>query len=146
MTQPRRSLGVLLVVVFASGVLGCGASTPTAPSPSLTGTWSGPMTGDASGTGTARLQLVQTGSGVSGTFTTTMPDPKRSRSGSVGGTALGSTLTITLMPTVPELCVSTTLSGTLTATLTVAADRVAGSYSGFTCGGAVGGMMDLQRE
>jgi hypothetical protein len=124
----------------------CGSNVAT-PSGSLSGAWSGPIAGDASAIGTARLLLTQTGSGIAGSFTTTYPDARQNRSGTAGGTVVSNVVTMALTPSGPLQCAGgITLSGTLSATLTLVADRLTGTYSGLTCGGAVGGTVDLGRE
>jgi hypothetical protein len=146
MTNPYRWTRQLMVATAIVGVAACGSDV-SSPSGSLTGAWSGPITGEASVTGSARVVLTQTGSGVAGTFTTAYADATLDRSGSTGGTLVSNVLTMTLTPGTPLACGGgVTLSGTLSATLTVAADRLTGSYSGLTCGGATGGTLDLRRE
>lgn len=137
-------------VICAIAILalaGCEKSSPTEPSGSLAGNWSGPMAGTTAGDATAQIALTQTGAGVTGTYTLAYTDASKNQSGVAGGTLAGTTLALTLTPAQPLACGSVTLSGTMSATLTMSApDRLEGSYAAFVCGGAIGGSIALQRQ
>ncbi|HWB30830.1 MAG TPA: hypothetical protein VG736_10025 [Vicinamibacterales bacterium] len=137
-------------VICAIAILalaGCEKSSPTDPSGTLAGNWSGPIAGTAAGDATAQIALTQTGAGVTGTYTLAYTDASKNQSGVAGGTLAGTTLALTLTPAQPLVCGSATLSGTMSATLTMSApDRLEGSYAAFVCGGAIGGSIALQRR
>jgi hypothetical protein len=137
-------------VICAIAILalaGCEKSSPTDPSGTLAGNWSGPIAGTAAGDATAQIALTQTGAGVTGTYTLAYTDASKNQSGVAGGTLAGTTLALTLTPAQPLVCGSATLSGTMSATLTLSApDRLEGSYAAFVCGGAIGGSIALQRQ
>jgi len=139
----HRVIGFLVCCAW----LLCGACSPQPSSPSgaLDGTWAGTMTGDGSEAGGVTLVLAQTGAGVSGTFVMTRPSAP-DRTGVVTGTLAAPVVLLTFASPAPLVCSPTvTLSGTLSATMTLNGSRMTGTYSAFTCGGAVGGTIDLTR-
>lgn len=140
-------LGRILVCCAWLASFSACSSGPAAPSGALDGTWSGTLSDSAAGAGTAKLVLTQMSAGVSGTFAVTFPDATQNRVGTVGGTMAASVLVLTLTPSAPLACSPTvTLSGTMSATMTVAGNRMTGTYSSFTCGGAIGGAIDVTRQ
>lgn len=133
--------GVVLVSLAAC------SSGPAAPSGGLDGTWLGTMTDSVSGPGTLKLVLTQTSAGVAGTFVLAFADVSQNRSGAAGGTLAASVLVMTLTPTAPLVCSpGVTLSGTVSTTMTVSGNRMTGTYSAFTCGGAIGGNIDVTHQ
>lgn len=140
----HRVIGLLVCCAW----LWCGAcsSPPSAPSGALDGTWAGTMTGDASDSAVVTLVLAQTGAGVSGTFAITRPSAA-DRTGVVTGTLAAPVVLLTFSSPMPLVCSPTvTLSGALSATMTLNGSRMTGTYSAFTCGGAIGGSIDLTRR
>ena len=122
----------LLALVVALTACGGGYSSPTmSPTPSVAGTWDAAVTvtgGTESPVGTrfsAVLALAQSGSNVSGTFTTTTGSD-----GTVTGTVSGQVFTFTGTQTAP--CAGS-FSGT--GTLGVYNTSMSGAYSGSDCGG-----------
>jgi hypothetical protein len=104
------------------------------------------MTGDASDSAVVTLVLAQTGAGVSGTFAITRPSAA-DRTGVVTGTLAAPVVLLTFSSPMPLVCSPTvTLSGALSATMTLNGSRMTGTYSAFTCGGAIGGSIDLTRR
>jgi hypothetical protein len=136
---------ILICCAWLASFSAC-SSGPAAPSGALDGVWSGTLSDGASGAGSATLVLTQMSAGVSGTFAITLPDAQN-RAGRVGGTVAASVLVLTLTPSTPLACSPTvTLSGTMSATMTVTGNRMTGTYSSFTCGGAIGGAIDITRQ
>ena len=131
-------LAVLLVTSCADG--------PAAPGGPFNGSWAGSIADSVAGTGSARLVLVQTGAGVSGTFTTSFGDSAFDRAGSVSGTARSTAASVSLAPGQPIACGGFNLSGTIEATVSVNGTRLTGTYAVFACSGAVTGMLDLTRQ
>jgi hypothetical protein len=143
----QRVVGRILVCCLLLASFAACSSGPAAPTGGLDGTWSGTLTDSASGSGTAQLVLTQTSAGVSGTFVIAFPDASRNRSGTAGGTLAASVLVLTLSPSAPLACSpGVTLSGTISATATIVGNRMTGTYSSFTCGGAIGGTIDVTRR
>jgi hypothetical protein len=141
-----RLLAERMAVLVMAITLGACGDSPTAPSAGITGVWVGTMTGWP-GVGTMRFEVTERGPGVSGTFTLTLPDPSLHRSGSVTGLVSGALVNLTFTPVSALVCSSTvTLSGALSATMTSTGERMTGSYSSFTCGSAIGGAIDVQRQ
>lgn len=133
--------GALLLPVAAC------SSGPVAPSGGFDGTWLGTLSDSASGSGSVKLVLSQAAAGVSGTFAITFADSSQNRSGTAGGTAAAPLLVLSLVPAAPLVCSGgVTLTGTLSATMTMSGNRMSGSYSSFTCGGAIGGTLDVSRQ
>jgi hypothetical protein len=60
----RLPLHVIVVFLAACALLACGSS-PTAPSLNVSGAWQGTI--ESEGPGTIRMQIVQSGSNVTGT-------------------------------------------------------------------------------
>jgi hypothetical protein len=98
------------------------ATSPLQPAV-IDGTWSGALSDANIGTGTLSLYLNQLGDSVTGTWTSSYPDPNNDVVGTVFGTVGGSTLTIVLKPDGGSTCQFSPLK--LIATVTTA-----GSMSG----------------
>jgi hypothetical protein len=140
---------VLMTIVAACGVTACGGSTPVAPDTTfpLAGTWVGALIDDGGGAGTVNVVLTRTAAGVSGTFAITSTAPGLAQSGTVGGTAGGSSVLLYLTPGTPLVCSpALTLTGTLGAALTVSDGRMAGRYFAPTCSGQRAGSLDLRLQ
>ncbi len=141
-----KSVGVVVAVAIGLvSLAGCGGSSPTTPSPSLTaaGTWRGPITDNVLGTAQNTVVLTQSGNTVTGTATGGTPTDLYYGTSSWNGTISGTTLTATFRTTYPALplCVGT---GTITAQLSATA--LQGSYTGSnTCGSVNAGQIALTR-
>ena len=92
----RRLHASIVAGLILFGAAGCGNDSPTAPTPpppfSFTGTWTGPVTiaGTELPPGTATVTITQTGSSLSGTWSTVYPtEPPLTTSGAFSGTANG---------------------------------------------------------
>lgn len=141
-----RKLKLAVLAIILCGIsITCG-SNPTAPGnqPPLNGTWIGSVTADDGGTGTATVVLMQTGVGVTGTFSIAAPGSPLLASGTAGGTVSGASIALFLTPSTPLACSSTlTLSGTIGAMLSIGPGRLSGRYLVTTCSGAQSGSVDL---
>jgi hypothetical protein len=132
-------------------------STPTGPSPTgpRTGTWSGSITDSLNGTGTIRVVLQDLSvdnvrSLLTGTWTTTFADAAKNASGSLSGTATGSSGTLSLVPTRPPECSRPiafpgAVGSYIVPALNVSANQMTGAYVLATCDGSVAGTLDLRR-
>ncbi len=95
----------LLAALLAGLAIACGSPSHTfdapSPPPSLAGNWSGSVSSTNAGNGTITFTLTQSGSNVSGQWTTTFPgQPPNggSVSGLVGASVSGFALLATLTP------------------------------------------------
>src|SRR5688500_20272228 len=101
-----RSLKLAVLVIVLCGIsITCGSSpTVTGNQLPLDGTWTVSMTADDGGTGTATVVLMQTGIGVSGTFSIASPGSPLLASGIAGGTVSGASVALFLTPSRPLAC------------------------------------------
>jgi hypothetical protein len=139
----------VLTIVASVCLTACGGATPVSPGTTfpLAGTWAGSLTDDGGESGTVSLVLSQTAAGISGTFAVTSTAPAVAQSGTVGGTAGGSSVLLYLTPGAPLLCsTGTTLTGTLGAALTLSNGRMTGRYFAPACSGQRVGSLDLRRQ
>jgi hypothetical protein len=138
---------LLALLVLTMGLAACDNNDSTGPSGTFTGTWSGTIVDSVAGIGTARLILTQTGSGITGTYTTTFTNTALNRAGTASGTASGATASVFLTPSAVVVCsASLTLSGTMGASLTLSGTKVTGTYSVLGCTTATTGTLDLSRQ
>ena len=122
---------------------GCGSSAPTSPSTqSIAGTWSGSIintTPAGQPNGNVVLTLAQTGSTLSGTWSTTYPtSPSSNNAGTLTGSLSGSGASFTLSPSNPTLC-------PYSATATVTGSSMAGTFAAFNCTIAVAGSFSVTK-
>jgi hypothetical protein len=139
----------LMAIAAACCVMACGGSTPVSPDASfpLAGTWAGVLADDGGGEGTVSMVLSQTAVGVSGTFAVASAAPALAQSGTVGGTAGGSSVLLYLTPGTPLVCSpALTLTGTLGAALTLSNGRMTGRYFAPACSGQRAGSLDLRLQ
>ena len=139
MYQRLRIVAVLLTIALATSC----DDGPTSPGGAFVGTWAGAIVDSAAGTGTAKLVLTQSGSGISGSFTATFPNSSFDRTGTVSGTATANAASIFLTPAAPLSC---GLSGTIGTTLSLSGTKATGNYALLACSGAVTGTLDLMRQ
>lgn len=138
----NRMVPALLTALLCAGVARC--SRAEAPSGLLTGTWTGTIVESGRGSGNATLVLDQRGQALTGALETTFQGVV-DRDGPVTGTASGSSSTIYFTPPEPIACGGgVQMSGTVAFTLQLTGVGLSGSYAGLTCGGAVGGTVDLR--
>ena len=145
---------VAFMVLLSLALSACGgdnknpiAPTPTpAPTPappplpfSFSGTWTGPITSNILGPGTATVTITQTGSSLSGTWATVYPDPTIQGAGSFSGTARGMSLEGTLSPSDPTDC-------PYTINATVSSNLMTGTYATFNCTGVDSGSIMLTKQ
>jgi hypothetical protein len=139
-----------MLVCSLAVIAGCqGRPGPIAPGPgiSLSGTWSGTAIDSEAGEGTVRWVMTHAETGVSGSFTSTFPDPAFSTSGTLAGVITGTGATVFLMPAQPLVCSPVfSVTGTIYVSLAIGADRITGSYSTFTCVGGRAGTLVLTRQ
>jgi hypothetical protein len=124
MAMSTRSL---LVAALLSAVA-CGGSSTGPSSPSLTGTWSGVVHDATWGDGSATATIVQSGSSVSGSWSTQYPTIGQSVIGQISGSIDSGTTNPTLLAT---LLSADGCSYLLSAQY--GSESLGGSYSG-TCG------------
>ena len=145
----RRLHASVVAGLILFGAAGCGndsPTTPTAPTPpppfSFTGTWTGPVTiaGIELPPGTATVTITQTGSSLSGTWSTVYPtEPPLTTSGAFSGTANGMALQGTLSQSDPDLC-SYTINATVSGTV------MTGTFATVNCTGSESGTVMLTRQ
>jgi hypothetical protein len=117
-----------MLVIVMLGVGGACGHSPTTPTPpSLAGTWTG--TGFFTG-GSTTLRVGQTGSAVSGTWTSTQENPDTGGttpgpSGTVNGVVTGATVSLTFA--VDAVTTDCTFPIGVSATLT--SERMTGTYA-----------------
>ena len=149
-----RTIQHVIVSLAVCTVAACGGSnsSPTAPTPppaptpsppfSFNGTWTGPITiaGAELPPGTATVTITQTGSSLSGTWSTVYPtEPPLTTSGAFSGTANGMALQGTLSPSDPDLC-SYTINATVSGTV------MTGTFATVNCTGSESGTVMLTRQ
>lgn len=122
------------VILLALGIAGCGggsggSSTPAAPpSVDITGTWRGSVTESAFGTNTHTFNAVQSGAGITATYS------QVNGTGSATGTVSSNVLSFTISPTGCTGSLSGT--GTVTTNATTGQQNMAISFSGtYVCSG-----------
>lgn len=126
----------LIVTVFLFvAACGGGATAPSAPSTaSIAGTWSGTVTSNIeAGAFPTRVTLAQTGSNLSGTWSS------GANSGSLTGALNGSGVSMTMEPSDPRTC-------PFRMTATVAGSRMTGTYAAFNCTVAASGGITMTRQ
>jgi hypothetical protein len=110
------------------------------------GSWRGTVTRGAVA-GTIALQLAQSGSGVTGSWSADFEATTFDQAGTVGGTMTASTVSLFLRPASPVVCDSgATLSGTLTMNGSLTGDRLTGDYVALTCDAIATGRIEARRE
>ena len=139
----RRLHASVVAGLILFGAAGCGNDSPTAPTPfSFTGTWTGPITiaGTELPPGTATVTITQTGSSLSGTWSTVYPtEPPLTTSGAFSGTANGMALQGTLSQSDLDLC-SYTINATVSGTV------MTGTFATVNCTGSESGTVMLTRQ
>ena len=152
----RRGTGQLLMLLLALVVEGCSkSSNPSAPDQSAgpyIGSWSGMLTSDVIGSGTATVVLddgIKTSSGplLSGRWNFVFNDSRFNSSGTVtGGWLPDGTVFVLLFSRSLVPCPGEpdgVSDRTRAASLTFTGNRMVGSY---IAGGCPGGLMDLTRK
>jgi hypothetical protein len=123
-----RHVGRVLLVVIAALAGACGSATSPTPALNLTGTWSGRLGEQQSGSALRiTWTATQTGMTVSGPATFVKPSLNVPATGTMSGTLLGSQLTLTY--SVPAGAVPVYLSCTIAATgsATASAQTISGN-------------------
>ncbi len=126
---------VLTAVLFFGFLAGCNNSnaivTPTPSAPTVTGTWSGPLTFEGQ-TATMTWTLTQTGSSVSGPARVALPNGIVLLNGQLTGTLTGSTMTYSIAVAQGGVPAEPACSGRLDGSVAVtqgATSTMTGSYT-----------------
>jgi hypothetical protein len=133
-----------VVCLLALTLSACNGRSPTAPAPSVSGTWQGIIVSGPDGPGTMTVDLAQSGRDLSG--------PAHLSQGTVSD-ALGSltgTLETTSLPTSMQVTVTYVYGfachGSFSGTLNVTDGVIEGSYSGQNCVQPFTGTLRLTRH
>ena len=132
-----RARGHALVLLSLCLVAAQCTDSPTSPSASLTGTWTGTIQDSLVGAGTARVTLAQSGSSLSGTWSFTAGAD--TNSGSLSGSVTGSSLSAMLTPSVPTSC-------PFQVTATINGNTISGTYAAVNCTVPISGSLSLTRQ
>jgi len=128
---------------------GCGSggsdntttTTTTTPPLDVTGTWKGAVNSSVTGAATSTLVLAETGTNVTGSYSTTS-----SVTGDMVGTLNSTIFTFSLTPTMAHCTGALSGTGTIT-TPTTGQPTMSFTYSGTTsCGGAESGTGSLTKQ
>ena len=146
----RQAIAIVVVTV-GPAVTSChkGASSnpnPVSPREDLTGTWVGSVVDNEHGPGSAALTVTALPLGVTGTWSFTFAAAGRTRSGTLGGTSVGTTVSWFMTPAMPTACGVTTISGTLALAGTIEGGRLRGQYIRITCDSVEGGSIDVTKR
>jgi hypothetical protein len=128
----------ILSVIATAILIGCGGSS-TSPTSTVAGNWSGTISSNVVGNGTLTMTLLQSGTALSGTWSTTYANSSNNNSGSLAGSVNGAQLGATLTPSVPSTCpynAAGTLSGT----------TISGTYAAFNCTVAASGTFTITKQ
>jgi hypothetical protein len=111
----KHLVAVLLGVVLS----GCGGSSTSPSAPSLSGTWSGTTNDNLVGTAQFVAMLSQTGSALSGTYSSSavQSNSGNGKTGTLTGTVTGSAVALTFTPIPPSAPGGVSCSFTVTATV-----------------------------
>jgi hypothetical protein len=149
-------LRVGLIILSLGAALNCGGPSPSSPSTtppqnpapptvSLTGTWAGTTIDPALGTGNIRTTVSQSGSVLSGTWSSTFSDASKNWGGTLNGSVVGSSsVSATLLTSSVPAC-----QYIVTAMLNAAATQIAGTYElgGLLCDFELrGGSISLTKQ
>lgn len=128
------------VLVLLWGGLATACGSPTTPgNASLAGNWAGTLSDNFAGTGTLAFTFAQSGSTLTGTWSTAYANPGYNNGGSISGNVNGSSVTAVLSPSVPTTCpfnVVGTRNGSL----------LSGTYAAFNCSVAVSGTFTATKQ
>lgn len=139
--QHRHCLTLTLICFLSTA---CGANKGTGPSSAnpLTGTWTGTiqeLTIANVGPGTVRVTLSQSGSSLSGNWSSSYAVSAYNNSGAVTGTVNGASVNVTIAPSVPTACPSRI-------TATANGRSLTGTYAAFNCSVPSGGTVNLVQQ
>lgn len=117
------------------------SNSPTAPSyVSVAGTWRGTSADNLiGGGGQLAITLTQSGSSLSGTWSSVWPNPANNNGGTFNGTATGAGVTGTLTPSNPSNCPTS-------ATAMVSGSTMSGTYATISCSVADTGSFTLTKQ
>ena len=134
----RRSRWLLVVLSLVA--VNCGGDSPTAPSaPTVTGTWTGTLTSTSIPglVATVSFTLAQSGSSVSGTWSST--GTFGPSGGTISGTISGSAVSVTASQSDPTLC-------PLSVTAVVSGSQMTGTYATFNCTEVITGSLSVTKS
>jgi hypothetical protein len=127
----RDFVGVAILGLLLTG---CGATAPS----SVAGTWTGSLVDALAGPATLQYTLSQSGSTLSGTWSSKFPAAANPVTGTLTGTLSGSTVTLILA--------IDNSSCQESVTATASGSTMTGTYSDDNCGGGDGGTFTLQLQ
>lgn len=143
-----RGVRISIVAIVFGLLVACGKDSPTGPSNLFEGTWVGVIADDDGGTGQLRMEIAEVGpGGVTGTFSTTFPNPQLNAEGNVSGTTSGTNGVLYLAAKAPLVCSVGVLANTIGITAKIDGDHLTGTFAGFACeGGVRAGTVDVTRQ
>ncbi len=133
----RRAQRVVVAFCVLAAV-GCGSS-PSSPSTTITGTWSGTTQDNIAGQGVIRMTIAQNNTGLGGSWTDVFPNASEDNEGTLVASSAGSTMSITLTPNSPGCPIG------ITGTLSADHSELNGTYSAINCGVTLNGNIDMTR-
>lgn len=132
---------VALILALLAPACGDDDKSPAAPSvPNVAGNWSGPVSDNYVGAGQLAMSVSQSGSALTGTWTSTYNTPGYNNGGALTGSINTSgSITATLTPAVPTSC-------PFNSTATVNGSQINGTYAAFNCSVVVAGTFSLTKR
>jgi hypothetical protein len=127
----RDLVGVAVVGLILAG---CSATAPS----SVAGTWTGSLVDALAGPATLQYTLSQSGSSLTGTWSSKFPAAANPVTGTLAGTLSGSTVTLILA--INNSSCQESVTGT------VSGSTMTGTYSDDNCGAGDGGTFTLQLQ
>lgn len=129
----------MLVGLLAFAASSCNSSTSPS-SNDISGSWSGPVSDTTVGAGTLRATLAQSGSSITGTWSSTYANAANNNAGQITGSRNGSSVSLTASPSNPTTC-------PFTATLNLSsATSMSGTYATFNCTLAISGTINVAKQ
>lgn len=127
-------------VLLLGGLATACSDSPTSPgATSIVGNWAGTLSDNFAGTGTVAFTFAQSGSTLTGTWSTTYTNAGFNNGGSISGTISGSSVTAVLSPSVPTTCPFNVVG-------TRSGSSLSGTYAAFNCQVAVSGTFNATKK
>ncbi len=126
------------------GLAGCGSSTMPTPLPTVQGHWQGSIVSPADGTGTITVDLMQTGSAVTGSVLLSqpgLPDAPGTFNGTIDSASGTTSLNYTAFYDYGDGC-----TGTYGGSLGVSGVVLSGTYVGKNCAHTFTGTMRVEKS
>ena len=134
-----------LIPALVATTLFFAAACSTPSTPTVTGQWSGTIADSAAGSGTLQATIAQSGSQLTGTWTSAFANA--SNGGTVSGNLSGSTVSLTLTPgNSPTCAISLTTTVLYLSPMLATQPVIAGPYASVNCGAAVTGSLTLTEQ